>query len=81
MLPFESMEVGVPCITGNNHHYFKNTDLEKYLVVNNESDPEAIKEKILLTKKDKNKVIKLYKDFSIKNKNKFKKQVEEFLNE
>ena len=81
MLPLESLEVGVPCITGNNHHYFKNTDLEKYLVVENESNPETIKEKILLAKKDKTRVIKLYKDFSIKNKNKSKKQVEEFLNE
>ena len=28
MLPLESFEMGVPCITGNNHHYFKNSKLE-----------------------------------------------------
>ncbi len=81
MLPLESMEIGVPCITGNNHHYFKNSDLEKYLVVFNESDPELIKDKMLSALKDKSKIIKLYKEFSIKNKNKAKKQLEEFLNE
>ena len=80
MLPLESLEVNVPCITGNNHHYFKKSDLEKYLVVDNESDPELIKNKMLLALKDKNKIIKLYKEFSIKNKKNSKKQVEDFLN-
>ena len=46
MLPLESLEVGVPCITGNNHHYFKNDELEKFLVVNQESNPIDIKNKI-----------------------------------
>ena len=27
MLPLESMEMGTVCITGNNHHYFKNNEL------------------------------------------------------
>ena len=46
MLPLESMENGVVCITGNNHHYFKGTKLEKYVVVNNEEDVLEIKNKI-----------------------------------
>ena len=80
MLPLESLENEVPCITGNNHHYFKNNELEKYLVVDNECDPVLIKEKVLKAIKDKDKIIKLYKDFSKKNKTKAKEAVEAFLN-
>lgn len=79
MLPLESLEVEVPCITGNNHHYFKNNELEKYLVVNNESNPEEIKCKIELCLKNKNKIIKEYKELSEENKKKSKNQVEKFL--
>ena len=47
MLPLESLELEVPCITGNNHHYFKeNNLLKKYLVIENETSIEEIKEKI-----------------------------------
>ena len=46
MLPLESFEMGVPCIIGNNCHYFEGSELEEYLVVNNEEDPEEIAEKI-----------------------------------
>ena len=80
MLPLESLENEVPCITGNNHHYFKNNDLEKYLVVDNECDPVLIKEKVLNAIKNKNKIIKLYKEFSKKNKNKAKEAIEAFIN-
>ena len=68
MLPLESFEVGVPCLTGNNHHYFKNTELEKK-DTNNINNKEAIqsnaslftvkKEEILdkLSFKDKTKLL------------------------
>ena len=52
MLPLESMELGVPCITGNNHHYFKNSELEKYIVINNETDIEEIKNVIKMLKEN-----------------------------
>lgn len=81
MLPLESFDVGVPCITGNNHHYFKNNELEKYLVVDNESDPEQIKEKILSSIKNKNKILKLYSSFDDNNTKLSKKQVQEFLDD
>ena len=61
MLPIESFEVGTICLTGNNHHYFKDTALEEYLVVNNEESPVAIKEKIDLCIKNKDKILELYK--------------------
>ena len=64
MLPLESMEVGVPCLTGNNHHYFQGTELEKYLVINQETDIDLIKEKILKAVKHRKEIIKLYKGFS-----------------
>lgn len=81
MLPLESMEQDTICITGNNHHYFKNSELEKYIVVDNENDVELIKEKIELCLANKNKVIKLYKEFSKKNKENSKKNIKDFLDD
>ena len=60
MLPIESMEVGTLCISGNNHHYFKNTALEEYLIVNREDDVIAIKEKIDYALENKYKIFELY---------------------
>ena len=60
MLPIESMEVGTLCISGNNHHYFKNTALEEYLIVNREDDVIAIKEKIDYALENKDKIFELY---------------------
>lgn len=67
MLPLESFNVDTPCITGNNHHYFENSELEKYIVVNNEEDVVEIKEKIEYCLNNKEKVMKLYADFKKKN--------------
>lgn len=63
LLPLESLELGVPCITGNNHHYFENTPLEKYLVVNETDNIIKIKEKIDLCLKHREEVMKLYKEW------------------
>ena len=60
MLPLESMEMNVVCISGNNHHYFKNTALEEYLIVNREDDVIAIKEKIDYALENKDKIFELY---------------------
>ena len=79
MLPLESMEMNVVCISGNNHHYFKNSKLEDYLVVKNESDVEEIKNKILDGIKNKDKILNLYKDFSKKNLTEAKQEVRKFL--
>jgi mannosyltransferase OCH1-like enzyme len=80
MLPLESFEVGVPCITGNNHHYFKNSELEKYLVVNNEENSLEIADKIKLCLENKKEVMKLYKKFVKENNRQSEKDVENFLN-
>ena len=67
MLPLESFEVGVICLTGNNHHYFKNTDLEKYLVVNNEESPIEISKKIEICLDNRDTILKLYKKWKKEN--------------
>ncbi len=79
MLPLEALEVQVPCLTGNNHHYFKNKELEKYLVINEEDNPFIIKEKLLLAIKNKDKINKLYKDFAKENNLESKKELKKFL--
>jgi len=60
MLPLESFELGVPCITGDNHHYWEGTELEKYIVVDKEDNAIAIYEKIESCLKNKDKIMKLY---------------------
>ena len=79
MLPLESFEVNTMCITGNNHHYFKGTELEKYLVVNNEENPEEIKNKIEQCLTNESKIMKMYQDFRKENLKEAKKRAEEFL--
>ena len=79
MLPIESFEVGVPCISGNNHHYFKNTELKEYIVLNNEENPVLIAKQIKKCLDNKDKVMKWYKDFKKENDKKSKESVKHFL--
>lgn len=67
MLPIESFEVGTICLTGNNHHYFKNHPLEEFLVVNNEESPIEIASKIEKCLKNKQEIFKLYKTWKKEN--------------
>ena len=79
MLPLESLEMGVPCVTGNNHHYFKDGELKKYLVVDQEANPVQIKEKIILCVKERKKIMKAYTIFRKKNNEKERENLKEFL--
>jgi len=79
MLPLESFEMNVPCLTGNNHHYFTGTELEEYLVVNNEESAAAIKEQINKCLNNKDKILKLFKKWNEENKKQSKRDVENFL--
>ena len=81
LLPLESMELGVPCITSNNHHYWENTELEKYLVVNAPDNIMEIKEKIEYVLKNKNQIMKLYKEWKKKYDLECKKNLRSFTDE
>lgn len=61
--PLESLELGVPCITGNNHHYFRGTKLEEYLVVQAEDDINEINKKIKTALEKREEIIKLYNNW------------------
>lgn len=79
ILPLESLEVGVPCITGNNHHYFVNSPLGEYLVVDNEIDLDLIAAKIKKCIKNRKEVMQLYSLFREENNDRAEKQLKEFL--
>ncbi len=63
LLPLESFELGVPCITGNTHEYWKDTKLEKYLIVDREDDILEIKQKLEYCLENKEEVMKLYNEW------------------
>lgn len=79
MLPIESMEVGTLCLTGNNHHYFMNTELEDYLVVSREDDVCCIREKINFAIENKDKIFELYNKWKEEYDKESKESVEAFL--
>lgn len=79
MLPIESMECGTICLTGDNHHYFKNTELEKYLVVSREDDVMAIASKIKFALSNEEKIFKIYNSWKKKYDLESKKSVQAFL--
>lgn len=63
LLPLESMELGVPCITANNHHYWQGTPLEKFLVVSRPDDMLAIHEQIEKVLKNRSEIMALYEEW------------------
>ena len=67
MIPLESLEMGIPCVIGNNCHYFKETELEDFLVVNNETNILQIKEKIEKVLDNYDYIMDLYKKFKEQN--------------
>ena len=79
MLPIESLEAGTICIMGHNHHYFKDSKLHDYLVVEKEDDVIAICKKIENALKNKDEIFELYKEWKKQNDEESKLSVEEFL--
>lgn len=63
LLPLESLEMGVPCLTGNNHHYWQGTALEKYLVVDRADDCTAIYSQARLCLENKDEILRLYRQW------------------
>lgn len=81
MLPLESLELGVPCITGNNHHYWDNSELKKYLIVEKADNTIDIYNKIKYCLDNKDKILKLYKEWKKEYDIEAKKNVQGFLNQ
>lgn len=81
LTPLESLEMGVPCITGNNHHYWEGTELEKYLVVEKADNCIQIAKKIELCLKNKEKIMKLYKEWKKEYDKECKTNFEKFISE
>ena len=79
LLPLESFEVGVPCITSNNHHYWENSELEKYVVVNSPDNIISIKEKIEFVLENREKIMQLYKKWKKDYDKEVKKSVDNFI--
>lgn len=79
MSSLESFAQDTICIVGNNCHYFKNEEIEKYIVVNEENNPEEIAKKIEYALDNKEKVLGLYKNWEAKNKKMSKELLQEFL--
>lgn len=78
--PLESLELGVLCITSNNHHYWEGTELEKYLIINQNDNAMVIAEKINFCLKNKEKIITIYKKWKKQYDLESEKNIKMFLN-
>ena len=79
LVPLESFELGVPCITGNNHHYWENHELGKHVVVNETDNIMKIYEKVEYCLKNKEYLLDLYKDWKTQYDIEARKCLESFL--
>jgi ubiquinone/menaquinone biosynthesis C-methylase UbiE len=79
LLPLESMNMGIPCLTGPNHHYFNNSPLKEYLVVNSPDDPVEIAAKAEQALNNKELIINLYKEWLQSNHSLSKQSIDVFL--
>lgn len=80
VIPLESLELGVPCITGNNHSYFKNSKLQEFLVVKSEDNIDEIYDKIMYALNNKEEIIKIYKEWKKEYDNYSKELFDKFIN-
>lgn len=75
---FLSMELGAPCITGNNED-FLNSELKEYLVVEAEDNPIKIAEKLNKCIQNKEKIMELYETWKKEYNKKAENSIKEFL--
>lgn len=68
LVPLESLNCGVICLTSNNHHYFKGHELEKYLIVDSPDDAVAIYKQAIKALENKEHILKLYEEWYKQNK-------------
>lgn len=79
LIPLESLELGVPCLTGNNHHYWEGTELAEYLIVDQADDVNKIHEKMEKCIANRDKILELYRLWKQKYDVEAKESVREFL--
>lgn len=79
LIPLESLELGVPCITGNNHHYWEDTELQNYLIVNEADDCNKIYKKALYCLEHKEQIINLFTKWKEEYDKKAKESIKNFL--
>ncbi|MGO4693574.1 methyltransferase domain-containing protein [Paenibacillus sp. 2TAB26] len=79
LLVLESLDMGVPCLTGPNHHYFQGSPLADYLIVSYPDDPVEISKKIRVALQNKDEIIRLYQEWKVENNRLAKQSIETFL--
>lgn len=79
MFPLESFEMGVPCLLGNNNDYFVGTELGSYVILEREDDSLYIKDKIVSSLENREKIMKLYREWKKEFNKKCKDLVDEFI--
>ena len=79
LIPFESFEMGVPCLTAANHHYWEGHELENYIVVKENDNVMEIAGKIKTVIDNKDKIMELYKEWKEENDRISKESVNAFL--
>ena len=63
LIPLQSLELGVPCIIGNGSKYFENSELEKYIKIEDSENISEICNKISYVIENRQKIISLYKEW------------------
>lgn len=81
LLPLESMNLGVPCLTGPNHHYFEGSPLKEYLIVNRPDDPIEIAKKAEYVMENIDEIMDLYEEWKKKNDIESEVSIQRFLEE
>lgn len=79
LLPLESLELGTISIVGSNFELFKNSELEKYIVVKEDDNITEIYNKIQYALEYKTEILDLYKKWKKKNILDAKEKVKEFI--
>ena len=75
-----SMELGIPCLIGNNSDFFENgEELQKYVVTNAEDNAIINSKMVEIMVKEKDKIIELYKVWKDNYNKEANEQLEKFL--
>ena len=80
MLPLEALNNGVLCLTGNNHHFWREVPaLREFLVVDTPDDPYSVYLKIEVALANKEEILRLYEEWKTDYDIRSDKNMSEFL--